>query len=185
MCRILLTVALACLLAAGCQPVAAQSTAITEFPDSTLDRLTSRLADEANIRILTKWGPFELEEPSLAATSVDYRRFLRDVGGVLPDSVAVPKPVPVDWFVALQVRDRNRFKVAATGAVAFGFAGFLFGALDSGGPHGEGSPQNRRAGVSPVTGAVLFAAVGAVLSVVASSVRSSWKTVFQQPGPTF
>ena len=162
-------------------PAAAQiSTARPiQFPDSVLSRLQTEMAGHAEVRLLTKWGPFHLEAPVLSGTSVGYDQVLSDTS-FLPDSVTLPKPVPVEWIDMVQISVRNPMKSALRVGVAFGVLGALFGLMDASADSITSVlPPSRQTGLTPATGALLFGSVGLVLGAASSYVRPEWKTIYE------
>ncbi len=149
--------------------------------DSTVRALQTEFARRPRIRVLTKWGPFDLAEPEVTATSIGYHRLLSDTS-YLPDSVTVPQPMPMTWIEAIQVPHHKPLKWGLIGGLPFAAMGWLIGTVDKSNKDLPGCTTcSVRTGLTPATGTLLFGSLGAVLGAVSSLLHSEWTHVYGAP----
>ena len=155
-----------------------QHEAPRQLLDSTLRRLDNAIAGRRVLRVQTNYGAFDVADPRITATSVEYSRLLSD-RSFLPDSVLIPMPMPMRWVYAVQVPHHNPAKWALIAGLGTSVVGLLIGAFDKLDEDLTCTFFCRRPGFSPVEGAAIFGGIGATIGLLTGFFVSDWKTIYR------
>jgi hypothetical protein len=152
-------------------------------------RLEARINSERRIRVLTAWGPAELNRPVLSGDDLTYWDG-KLVGPIWPGAPRVERVLPEGFPQDLQLSEVAQIQVARsamgtgflTGALLLGTAGLVAGASMTRECEGWLDFYCGADTGDVVSMTLVSAAVGGGIGALIGATKTRWKTIYRAPG---